>query len=103
MGQVREAVFNMVQGDLEKKATAAALAKLYRQGKVAFAQLSPVEFAKSQDTLNGIILAQKDKTVAWANFRKYLGETLAGLGMTTTEQHVAAWEQIALGLEAASR
>ncbi len=98
---VRDTANSLVTDDTARQATAAALANAYRQFAIAGAALTdPVMFAKSQDTLNSIILTQRQKTAEWADFRKSLANKLVSLQLKTVADHVQAWQEIASGLAA---
>lgn len=98
---VRDAATALVTKDPGRQATATALANAYKQFAIAGAGLAdPVMFAKSQDTLNTIILTQRQRTAEWADFRKALADKLVSLQLKTVADHVQAWGEIVSGLEA---
>jgi len=96
---VRDAAQTKVTKDSDRAGTAKALAKVYRQSQTSLAGLSPIEFVKSQDILNGAILAQRKKTAEWADWRRALADKLAGLDLQTTPELIDVWGEIANGLE----
>lgn len=91
-----------VVSDPSRAQSAKALAAAYRawaRGAGATTN-DPQKFVLGSNKLLDLLLNQAGKQAAWKPFRDALDARLAKLGMTTVQQHVGVWEEIAQGLEA---
>lgn len=98
---VRATVRATVTDDSTRGRTAKALAASYRAWASAggAGARDAQQFVLGSNKLLDLLLTQAGKQAAWKNFRDALDEELASLRLTTIEQHVAAWKEIAAGLE----
>lgn len=88
--------------DTSRAQTAKALAAAYRAWARGAGSTTndPQKFVLGSNKLLDLLLTQAGKQAAWKPFRDALDARLAKLGMTTVQQHVGVWEEIAQGLEA---
>lgn len=97
---VQENASNLVVRDPTRGKTATALAASYRAWAKAGATSPDAQtFVFGTNKLLDLLLGQVNKQAAWKPFRDALDAKLGTLGLTTVAQHIAAWEQIAQGLE----